>query len=86
MDEVTSSLDPGSESIIHHIINNEFTKQGHTVIIMAHKLSTLEKHMKAGRDAVAMMADGQLDEVINYLGPETFQYSMQMGHRLTGTS
>lgn len=42
--------------------------------------------MKAGRDAVAMMADGRLDEVINYLGPETFQYSMQMGHRLTGTS
>lgn len=74
------------ESTIYYIIDNEFTKQGYTVIIMAHKLSTLEKHMKARRDAVAMMADGRLDEVINYLGPETFQYSMQMGHRLTGTS
>ncbi|KAH3540206.1 hypothetical protein KXV64_006099 [Aspergillus fumigatus] len=86
LDEVTSSLDPGTESTIHRIIDNEFTEQGHTVIIVAHKLGTLEKHMKAGRDAVAMMADGRLEEVIDYLGPETFQYSMQMGHRLTGTS
>jgi ABC-type transport system involved in cytochrome bd biosynthesis fused ATPase/permease subunit len=86
LDEVTSSLDPVTESIIHRIINDEFTKQGHTVIIVAHRLGTLEKHMEAGRDAVAMMADGRLEEVIDDLGPASFQRFRQMGQRYTGAS
>jgi ABC-type multidrug transport system fused ATPase/permease subunit len=79
LDEVTSSLDPVTESTINRIINDEFTKQGHTVIIVAHRLGTLEKHMKAGRDAVAMMADGRLEEVIDDLGPASFQRLRQIG-------
>jgi ABC-type multidrug transport system fused ATPase/permease subunit len=79
LDEVTSSLDPGTESTIHRIIDDEFTKKGHTVIIVAHSLGTLEKHMKAGRDGVAMMADGRLEEVIDDLGPAIFQRFRQKG-------
>ncbi|PKX91181.1 uncharacterized protein P174DRAFT_495524 [Aspergillus novofumigatus IBT 16806] len=79
LDEVTSSLDEVTESTIHRIIDDEFTKQGHIVIIVAHRLGTLEKHMKAGRDVVAMMADGRLEEVIDDLGPATFQRFRQMG-------
>ncbi|KAF7162579.1 hypothetical protein CNMCM5623_007825 [Aspergillus felis] len=62
LDEVTSSLDPVTETTIHRIIDDEFTGKGHTVIIVAHRLGLLEKHIKTGRDAMATMADGQLEQ------------------------
>jgi ATP-binding cassette, subfamily C (CFTR/MRP), member 1 len=64
LDEVTSSLDFGTESTIHGIIDDEFTNRGHTVIIVAHRHSILTKNAKPGRDVVALMGDGQLLEVI----------------------
>lgn len=64
LDEVTSSLDPATESIIFRIVNDEFTKKGHTVIIVAHRLSALQEDTVVGRDAVALMEDGQLVELI----------------------
>jgi ABC-type multidrug transport system fused ATPase/permease subunit len=67
LDEVTSSLDPVTESTIHRIIDEEFTERGHTVIIVAHRL-----------DALALMADGQLQEVIEHLGPVVFQRFRQL--------
>ncbi|KAE8384470.1 P-loop containing nucleoside triphosphate hydrolase protein [Aspergillus alliaceus] len=78
LDEVTSSLDPVTECTIHCIIDEEFTKKGHTVIIVAHKLGVLEEHTKTGRDALALMADGQLQEVIEDLGPVVFQRFRQL--------
>ncbi|KAF7587664.1 hypothetical protein BBP40_006894 [Aspergillus hancockii] len=78
LDEVTSSLDPVTESIIHRIIDEEFTDRGHTVIIVAHRLGALEEHTKTGRDALALMADGQLQEVIEDLGPVVFQRFRQL--------
>ena len=73
LDEVTSSLDSAAESNIHSIIDDEFTENGHTVIIVAHRLSVLKKHTKSGRDALVMMADGRLQEVIENIEPATFQ-------------
>jgi ATP-binding cassette subfamily C (CFTR/MRP) protein 1 len=73
LDEVTSSLDTATEAAIHRIVDNEFTKNGHTVIIVTHRIGTLEEHTKAGRDAVALIADGRLQEVIEAIGPATFQ-------------
>ncbi|GAB0146635.1 hypothetical protein EsHS_00007028 [Epichloe bromicola] len=64
LDEVTSSLDTVTESAIYKIIDEEFTEGGHTVIIVAHRLGVLEKHMRSGRDAVVFMADGKLEEVV----------------------
>lgn len=64
LDEVTSSLDIETESTVHDIVDREFTHRGHTVIIVAHRVGALEKHMEVGRDAVALMADGKLQEVV----------------------
>jgi len=55
LDEVTSSLDFDTESTIHSIINGEFTEKGHTVIIVAHRLSVLAEHTKPGRDVVVSL-------------------------------
>ncbi|KAI1820889.1 putative ABC transporter [Xylaria intraflava] len=73
LDEATSSLDSETESAIYRIIDDEFTEKGHTVIIVAHRLGALAERTVAGRDAVALMADGRLLEVIQDLQPATFQ-------------
>ncbi|GIK07230.1 hypothetical protein Aspvir_002888 [Aspergillus viridinutans] len=78
LDEVTSSLDPVTESTVHRIIDDEFTQNGHTVIIVAHRFGSMEKHTTNGRDAVALMADGQLEEVIEALGAATFERLRQI--------
>ncbi|KAI1270368.1 putative ABC transporter [Xylariaceae sp. FL1019] len=74
LDEVTSSLDHVTEAIIHDIIEDEFTKHGHTVIIITHRLEVLKSHTAAGRDAIALVADGRLRDVITDFGAKTFQY------------
>ncbi|KAI0859592.1 putative ABC transporter [Xylaria cubensis] len=72
LDEATSSLDSVTESKIYRIIDEEFTTKGHTVIIVAHRLGALEKYMKTGRDAVAVMTDGRLQDASFDLQPATF--------------
>lgn len=59
LDEVTSSLDPATESTIHKIIDEEFTGKGHTVVIVAHRIGVVAE----GRDRVVVMGDGRLLEV-----------------------
>ena len=61
LDEVTSSLDVATEPTIYRIVDEEFTQKGHTIIIIAHRLSN--QNTKVGRDAVAFMADGTLQEL-----------------------
>ncbi|KAI0973805.1 putative ABC transporter [Xylaria arbuscula] len=78
LDEVTSSLDPDTESIIYRIIDAEFTQNGHTVIVVAHRLGTLQENTVVGRDAVALMGDGKLVELIQDLKPKTFRRIGQM--------
>ncbi|KAI1427713.1 putative ABC transporter [Xylaria sp. FL1777] len=73
LDEVTSSLDSETESIIYRIIDDELTQKGHTVIVVTHRLSALQEYTVVGRDAVALMEDGRLLEVIEDLRPATFQ-------------
>ncbi|KAI0814233.1 putative ABC transporter [Xylaria sp. FL0064] len=73
LDEVTSSLDSVTESIMYRIIDDEFTQKGHTVIVVAHRLGALQENTVIGRDAVALMEDGKLLEVIRDLRPETLQ-------------
>ena len=78
LDEVTSALDPATESIIYRIIDDEFTAKGHTVIIVAHRLGVLEKHIQVGRDAVALMGDGRLLRTIETLNAETIEQLAQI--------
>jgi len=67
LDEVTSSLDSTTESTIYRIIDEEFTRKGHTIIFVAHRLSVLTQHIEVGRDVVVVMANGRLVEVITDL-------------------
>ncbi|KAF8851871.1 putative ABC transporter [Acephala macrosclerotiorum] len=73
LDEVTSSLDHATEATIHGIIDEEFTGKGHTVIIVAHRLSVLGEYMRPGRDVVALLGDGRLVEVITDLRADTLE-------------
>jgi ATP-binding cassette subfamily C (CFTR/MRP) protein 1 len=73
LDEVTSSLDPTTESIIYGIIDEEFTKKGHTVICVSHRIEVLAKHTEPGRDVVVLLGNGRLQEVITDLSPMTLE-------------
>ncbi|ORY66313.1 putative ABC transporter [Pseudomassariella vexata] len=63
LDEVTSSVDYATESAIHDIIDREFTSQGHSVIMIAHRVAILAGHTQPGRDLVVQMQDGRIDHV-----------------------
>lgn len=67
LDEVTSSLDHATESTIHHIIDDEFTSIGHTVIMVAHRMGGMLESMRVGRDIVVLMGDGRIEEIITDL-------------------
>ena len=67
LDEITSSLDPATESTIFSVVEEEFSGRGHTVISIAHRLGDLVKHTKSGRDVVVVLRDGRLQEVITDL-------------------
>lgn len=67
LDEVTSSLDPATESKIYSIVEDELSSKGHTVIVVAHRLGGLTERAKPGRDVVAFMRGGRLQEVITDL-------------------
>ncbi|KAI1441069.1 ABC transporter [Annulohypoxylon stygium] len=63
LDEATSSLDSSTEKVIIDIINREFTKKGHTVIMVAHRVGAAISHLRPGVDAVVWMKDGQIEKV-----------------------
>ncbi|OIW22995.1 putative ABC transporter [Coniochaeta ligniaria NRRL 30616] len=63
LDEVTSSLDVATEFAIHDIIDEEFTRNGHTVIVIAHRLRVLLEHARPGQDVVVRLRDGRIQDV-----------------------
>lgn len=67
LDEATSSLDTTTESTIYSIVEEEFSRRGHTVIVVAHRLGGLTEHTESGRDVAMLMRDGRLQEVITDL-------------------
>jgi ATP-binding cassette subfamily B protein len=56
LDEATSSLDPGTEVVVEHAVNQ--LMEGRTVIVIAHRLSTAQR-----ADLVGVVADGRLQEL-----------------------
>jgi len=63
LDEATSSLDPETESAIHDVIRREFIDSAHTVIIVAHRLSSIIENLRPLDDFVAIMEDGALKKI-----------------------
>ncbi|KAI8633828.1 putative ABC transporter [Xylariaceae sp. FL1651] len=61
LDEITAAVDVDTELAIHNIIDNEFTLQGHTVIMVAHRVGTMSEHLRPGRDAVMWVHNGRLE-------------------------
>ncbi|RYC57964.1 hypothetical protein CHU98_g8256 [Xylaria longipes] len=76
LDEVTSFLDSATERTIYRMIDDEFSSKGHTVIVVAHRLGALEQYMVPGRDAVALVSDGRLVEIIHDVRLSTFQHNI----------
>ncbi|HRE01085.1 MAG TPA: ATP-binding cassette domain-containing protein, partial [Ilumatobacteraceae bacterium] len=56
LDEATSNLDPGTEAAVEHALEALMT--GRTVIVVAHRLSTVQR-----ADRIAVIADGGLAEL-----------------------
>lgn len=56
LDETTSSMDPGTEAIVHRAVTR--LAQGRTLIIIAHRLSTVRDS-----DRIAVIADGGIAEI-----------------------
>jgi ATP-binding cassette subfamily C (CFTR/MRP) protein 1 len=65
LDEATSSLDPTTEEFIHDVVRDEFIEKGHTVIIVAHRLSIVARTLRDGVDEIAVLESGRLKEVRN---------------------
>jgi len=55
LDEATSNLDPGTESEVEHALERLMT--GRTVIVVAHRLSTIQR-----ADHIAVIADARVAE------------------------
>jgi ABC-type multidrug transport system fused ATPase/permease subunit len=60
LDEITSSMDSGTENAVLDTIESEFVENGHTVIIVSHRLGGLEGRLRPGVDSVAVLRDGRL--------------------------
>ncbi|OBT68976.1 hypothetical protein VE03_01419 [Pseudogymnoascus sp. 23342-1-I1] len=61
LDEATSSLDPDTEAVVQDIIQEEFSRNGHTVIAVSHR--TLASSKQLNMDAVVWIEDGRVTRV-----------------------
>lgn len=60
LDEASSYLDLETEAQMRGLLQEEFTKNGHTVIIIAHRLDHV-KDMRPGLDSVVLVDDGKME-------------------------
>ncbi|KGO74028.1 ABC transporter, integral membrane type 1 [Penicillium italicum] len=58
LDEASSSLDSETESILTDMLRHDL--QGHTIVMIAHRVAGLTGAMRPGVDAIATMQDGKL--------------------------
>ena len=85
LDEATSNLDPGTESVVENALSALMT--GRTVIVIAHRLSTAER-----ADRIGLVDDGELHELGSHTdllgqgGRYTALYSAWLGQKGETTS
>jgi ABC-type multidrug transport system fused ATPase/permease subunit len=63
LDEATSAMDPDTDGLMQDVIEEEFTRKGYTVILVAHRVSNIVKGFRDGVDAVVWMAEGRIERV-----------------------
>lgn len=63
LDEVTSSLNPETQSVTRKIMSQEFTEKGHTVISITHRLSGVTEGLRAGQDMIAWLSQGMTERI-----------------------
>jgi ABC-type multidrug transport system fused ATPase/permease subunit len=73
LDEVKSSLDAATESEIYRIVDSKFSANGHTVVLVTHRLSGLEKYTVPGRDCILVLTDGKVKQLITDLSYGSFR-------------
>ncbi|KAJ5615007.1 hypothetical protein N7537_000121 [Penicillium hordei] len=61
LDEASSSLDSETESILTDMLRHDL--QGHTIVMIAHRVEGITGAMRPGVDAIATMQDGKLQTV-----------------------
>jgi ABC-type multidrug transport system fused ATPase/permease subunit len=74
LDEVTSSIDSETEETVHSIVESEFSANGHTVIIITHKVGMVLRHLVAQRDIVVRLGDGEVLEVVKQFSPDLLSW------------
>ena len=57
LDEATSALDAESEGVVQEAIDNMIAQQSRTVVVVAHRLSTIQ-----GASSIVVVKDGKLEE------------------------
>ncbi|OAA57757.1 multidrug resistance-associated protein [Cordyceps fumosorosea ARSEF 2679] len=60
LDELTAFMDSATEAKVYDVVEEEFVAEGHTVIIVSHRLGGLLGRLREGVDAVAVLKDGRL--------------------------
>lgn len=63
LDEVTSSLDPVTEDKIYRIVQREFVIDGHTIVMVTHKLAGIKGRLRAGQDKIVWMREGAVERI-----------------------
>lgn len=66
-------MNANTERTIYRILDDEFTANGHTVVMIAHRLAGLEQYLVDGRDQAIVLADGRIQEVITDLKIEKWE-------------
>lgn len=63
LDEITSSLDVVTEEKVYDLVQDEFVRKGHTVIMVTHKVGSYARRLRLGTDRVVWMKDGEIEKV-----------------------
>jgi ATP-binding cassette subfamily C (CFTR/MRP) protein 1 len=58
LDEPAANLDVDHEEICSQILEEEFTKQGHTVLMITHSVRDLDERTRVGKDMVVRIIKG----------------------------
>jgi ABC-type transport system involved in cytochrome bd biosynthesis fused ATPase/permease subunit len=63
LDEVTSSLDAATEERVYDLVQEEFVSNGHTVLMVTHRVGSYARRLRRCQDKVVWMKDGEIEKI-----------------------